>query len=148
MGDSSPSGSAHRLEPRAEGLGVHSGDPDVSQSGLVRPASWGGTSWQDPKNQEGIRGLVTPRPPVTLHPDGGKLSLPILTSVRKSVRDAPATPSVTNQGIRIRAAGSFSLASHPSSKPAVAGAPDKVLTTCFLSYLASFTCGIFIFHHG
>ena len=57
--------------------------------------------------------------------------LPTPTSVRKSVQDAPATASVTNppkcQGIRVRTAGSVSLASCPSSKPAAARAPGKVL---------------------
>ena len=54
MGDSFPFHSAHSLESRAEGQGVRSGGPDVSQSGLVSPASCGGTSRQDPKNQDSI----------------------------------------------------------------------------------------------
>ena len=85
--DSSPSGSAHSLESRAEGQGVRSGGPNVPQSGLVHPGSWGGALRQDPKSQDSICGLVTPKHPVNVTDAqaAARSRLPVPTSVRKSV---------------------------------------------------------------
>ena len=64
--------------------------------------------------------------------------LPIPTSC-VSVCDAPGRALVTNphecQKIRVGAAGSVPLASRPSSKPAAAGAPEKVPDDPFLLIL-------------
>ena len=92
MEDSSPLSSANSLESRAEEQGVHSGSPGVSQSGLLHPGSWGGVSWQDPKSQDSMHGLVTPKRSVIVSEAqvAARFHLPISISMRKSGKDVPA----------------------------------------------------------